>query len=170
MAYLARLGDRSFRLEATVRPTGHAAVRIVEGEAARGLEMEVTRQGPFLAVRLPDGRSIEALVERRDGRATVWLDGAVYELDLVDERAARRRGRGGAAGDRQKAVKAPMPGKVVKHLVAVGDRVEAGQGVVVVEAMKMENELRAPAEGVVTALPAAEGTAVESGAVLVVLE
>jgi biotin carboxyl carrier protein len=62
-----------------------------------------------------------------------------------------------------------MPGKIVKHLVAVGDRVEAGQGVIVVEAMKMENELRAPAGGVVKALPAAEGTAVDAGAPLVIL-
>ncbi len=170
MAYLLRLGERILRIETTASPGGRVAARVVDGEAARPLSFDVSRQGRCLAARLDDGRSVEAYVERRDGRTTVWLDGSVYELDLVDERAARRR-RGGAAdlGGPQ-TVKAPMPGKVVKLLVAVGDRVEVGQGVVVVEAMKMENELRAPAAGVVKALPVAEGTPVESGTALVVLE
>ena len=64
---------------------------------------------------------------------------------------------------------APMPGLVVRLLVAVGDAVEAGQPLAVMEAMKMENELRAPAAGTVTALPVAPGAAVEKGAVVVAL-
>jgi pyruvate carboxylase subunit B len=63
-----------------------------------------------------------------------------------------------------------MPGKVVKLLVKAGDRVEPRQGVVVVEAMKMENELRARAAGTVSEVRAVEGTTVEAGAILVVLE
>jgi biotin carboxyl carrier protein len=66
-------------------------------------------------------------------------------------------------------LKAPMPGLVVRIAVAVGDTVSAGQALVVVEAMKMENELRAASGGVVTAIRAIEGTAVEKGAVLVEL-
>ena len=64
---------------------------------------------------------------------------------------------------------APMPGLVVRVSVAVGDQVSAGQGLVVVEAMKMENELRATVAGVVTAVRAIAGTAVEKGAILVEL-
>ena len=63
-----------------------------------------------------------------------------------------------------------MPGRVMRVLVAVGDRVTARQGVVVVEAMKMENELRAPKDGVVKEVLVAPGAAVETGAVLVVIE
>ena len=68
------------------------------------------------------------------------------------------------------AIRANMPGRVVRVLVAVGDRVTAGQGVVVVEAMKMENDLRAPHDGVVKEILAIAGAAVDSGAVLVVIE
>jgi biotin carboxyl carrier protein len=67
------------------------------------------------------------------------------------------------------AIKAPMPGRVVRVLVAAGDRVKARQGVVVVEAMKMENELRAPRDGTVKDIAVAPGAAVESGAVLLVI-
>ncbi len=68
------------------------------------------------------------------------------------------------------AVKSPMPGRVARVLVGVGDRVAARQGVVVVEAMKMENELRAPRDGVVTEVKVFQGAAIEAGAVLVVIE
>jgi biotin carboxyl carrier protein len=67
------------------------------------------------------------------------------------------------------AVKAPMPGRVVRVLVAVGDRVTARQGVVVVEAMKMENELRSPRDGTVKEVGVVAGAAVETGAILVVI-
>lgn len=67
------------------------------------------------------------------------------------------------------AIKAPMPGRVVRVLVAVGDRVTARQGVVVVEAMKMENELRTPRDGTVTEIAVVPGAAVEAGAVLLVI-
>lgn len=68
------------------------------------------------------------------------------------------------------AIKANMPGRVVRVLVAVGDRVTRGQAVVVVEAMKMENDLRTPADGVVKEVLVAPGAAVESGAVLIVID
>jgi len=67
------------------------------------------------------------------------------------------------------AVKAPMPGRVVRVLVAVGDRVTARQGVVVVEAMKMENELRSPIDGTVKEVGVVAGAAVETGTILLVI-
>ncbi|HEY5675844.1 MAG TPA: biotin/lipoyl-containing protein, partial [Myxococcales bacterium] len=69
----------------------------------------------------------------------------------------------------KQVISAPMPGKVVKVLVKVGDEVKDGQGLVVVEAMKMENELKSPKAGKVTELHAVEGAAVESGAKLAVV-
>ncbi|MEP7346026.1 MAG: biotin/lipoyl-containing protein, partial [Gemmatimonadaceae bacterium] len=100
---------------------------------------------------------------------TLWMNGFRYEIEALDERArviqeltAARSGPKGPA-----AVVAPMPGLVVRIYVAEGERVVAGQGVVVIEAMKMENELRAAADGVVKSIHAVQGNAVEKGTVLV---
>ena len=87
----------------------------------------------------------------------------------VDGRRRRGGPDGAAGGDGEQAVTAPMPGRVVRVLVAPGDTVAARQGVVVVEAMKMENELRTPKAGVVKDVAVTPGTLVEAGRVLVVV-
>jgi biotin carboxyl carrier protein len=91
--------------------------------------------------------------------------------EVVDARRARVvvPERGGGDGGAAVTVRAPIPGRVVKVLVKGGDAVKAGQTLVVLEAMKMENELRAPRAGTVTEVRAAEGTAVEAGQELVQL-
>ena len=113
------------------------------------------------------------VVQRRPGRGrySLWIDGYRFEAEALDERTREIRritARAGPAGPAP--IIAPMPGLVVRVRVAVGDRVEAGQAVVVMEAMKMENELRATAAGVVRSVEVAPGTAVEKGALLVSLE
>ena len=115
------------------------------------------------------------VVARRSGargRYVLWMDGWRFEVEALDERTrAIQELSAAAAGPAGPApVIAPMPGLIVRVQVAVGDRVRAGQGIVVMEAMKMENELRAPADGVVRAIAAAPGTAVEKGTVLVEFE
>ncbi len=106
------------------------------------------------------------------GRYTLWLDGWRFDVEALDERTRTIRdlSSAGRAASGPAPVIAPMPGLIVRVNVAVGDRVEAAQGVVVMEAMKMENELRAPAAGVVKAIHANAGNAVEKGTVLVELE
>jgi biotin carboxyl carrier protein len=106
------------------------------------------------------------------GILTVRVGGQAIDVRVLDPRAYRRRGPGGATDGPSgiRHVLAPMPGRVVKVLVKAGDRVTARQGLVVVEAMKMENELRAPAEAIVRDVRATEGASVEAGAILVVLE
>jgi pyruvate carboxylase subunit B len=106
------------------------------------------------------------------GAYTLWLDGYRFEVEALDERGrAIRELSGKSAGPSGPApLVAPMPGLVVRVNVQPGDEVQAGQGLVVMEAMKMENELRAPAAGRVRAILAAPGTAVEKGAVLIELE
>jgi biotin carboxyl carrier protein len=90
---------------------------------------------------------------------------------VADERRLRlRAAQGGFSAEGRQLISAPMPGKVVKVLVKVGDEVKEGQGLVVIEAMKMENELKSPKAGKVVELPAKEGTAVEINAKLVVVE
>jgi biotin carboxyl carrier protein len=104
------------------------------------------------------------------GAMTVHVDGIPVEVSINQ----MRRFGGGAsshpAGEGPQTVTAPMPGKIVKLLVRPGDRVQPRQGVVVVEAMKMENELRARAAGTVSEVRVTEGSSVEAGAILVILE
>jgi pyruvate carboxylase subunit B len=114
------------------------------------------------------------VVQRRGGRGiyTLWIDGYRYEVEALDERARAIRDltAATAAPAGPSPLVAPMPGLVVRVKVTVGDVVKAGQGLVVMEAMKMENELRTHAAGTVRAVRATPGTAVEKGAVLVELE
>jgi pyruvate carboxylase subunit B len=114
------------------------------------------------------------VAEKRPGRGkyTLWVDGYRFETEALDERTRSIRDLSAAsAGPIGPApIIAPMPGLIVRVNVSIGDRVEAGQGIVVMEAMKMENELRATAGGTVKSIAVSAGTAVEKGALLVELE
>jgi biotin carboxyl carrier protein len=119
-------------------------------------------------------RSYEiAIVEHPStGDLSVHVNGRLVTASVGGARPAfARRGHEAAAGGKGPAkVLAPMPGKVVKVLVKPGDTVVARQGVVVVEAMKMENELRAPKAGTVSEVHATEGSSVDAGATLIIIE
>ena len=106
------------------------------------------------------------------GRYRLWLDGHRYDAEALDARArAIRDMQASVAKPAGPApLRAPMPGLIVQLRVQPGDRVSAGDGLVVMEAMKMENELRAPAAGTVRAVHVSIGAAVEKGALLVELE
>ncbi len=139
--------------------------RIVERDGP-ALEIDARSVAPGWWSLLIGARSYDAGV-RRDGTVyIVEMEGRDYRFDLTDPaRVALRPGvrtRRGAG-----EVTAPMPGRVVRVLVSPGDVVKQGDGVVVVEAMKMENELSACLDGVITATPAREGDTVEAGTLLV---
>lgn len=106
------------------------------------------------------------------GIYTLWLDGYRFDVEALDERTRAIRDLSGksAAPSGPAPLKAPMPGLIVRVHVQVGDTVQPGQALVVMEAMKMENELRATAGGKVKAVVAGPGTAVEKGALLIELE
>ena len=106
------------------------------------------------------------------GNLMVYVNGRLVTAAVGAARGswAQRGSDTSSGGNGPRPVTAPMPGKIVKVLVKPGDAVAARQGVVVVEAMKMENELRAPKAGVVAQVNVAEGASVEAGAVLVVIE
>jgi acetyl/propionyl-CoA carboxylase alpha subunit len=106
------------------------------------------------------------------GLYTIWLDGYRFDVEALDERTRAIRDLSGtsAAPTGPAPLKAPMPGLIVRVHVQVGDAVQPGQALVAMEAMKMENELRATAAGKVKAILAGPGTAVEKGALLVELE
>ena len=183
MTFDVEIGDRRCQIELERAGDGWRAT--VDG---RVLDVDAVQIGSgwSLLVGPPEGgphpddvgsgisrTSYEAAIdERGPGELIVHIGGQAIEVRVTDPRAYRRRlpgqGAAGASGARQ--VVAPMPGRVVKVLVTQGERVTARQGLVVIEAMKMENELRAPGDAIVREVRATEGATVEAGTVLVILE
>lgn len=117
-------------------------------------------------------RSVPAVVVpgKARGELGVHVNGRQVMLSIAESGRAQARRGPAVHGAGPQRLTAPMPGKVVKVLVVPGDLVEAGQGLVVVEAMKMENELRALKAGRVASVAVAEGQSVDAGAVLAVVE
>ncbi|MFN3323016.1 MAG: biotin/lipoyl-containing protein [Bryobacteraceae bacterium] len=139
-----------------------------EGEPAERTASVVEVEPGVYSVVL-DGRSYEARVSPSGRGWGVDVGPSHFEVEAADPRSSRGRART-FAGDERLELKAPMPGKVVRVLVEPGGTVEAGQGLVVVEAMKMQNEMKSPRPGVVAAVRVQEGATVNAGDVLVVVE
>jgi biotin carboxyl carrier protein len=155
---------RPVRVEVRPAPGGYLVV--LDGVSKT---VEARALGRSLLSLIVDGESHLAAVERRPGGYTVHLREDTLDVELGE--AARDGGapvRKAASGPLR--ITAPMPGRVVRVLVEPGQEVPAGQGLVVIEAMKMENELRAPRAGRVAEVPARERQTVETGALLVVLD
>jgi biotin carboxyl carrier protein len=152
--------------------------------------VELTRAGEQWKCRL-DGREIPVdVVYGQNGVLSVLLGGKSYEVkqetvggetnvvvgherfsaSVLDPRSFRSRSRAGATELGVMKIKAPMPGKVVRILAGVGDQVETGQSVIVIEAMKMQNELKAPKNGVLKKIKVAEGATVDAGQALAEVE
>ena len=158
------------RVEA--RRDGEGWVVAVDGRQVTASATEIGERWSLLIGPPEGGRSYDVSFEQRGGGDyVVHVNGAAIPVSIVDPRAGLRRPThdGGTSGARASIV-APMPGRIVKVLVKPGDVVAARQGVVIVEAMKMENELRAPRPGTVAEVRVTEGISVEANSVLVVLE
>ncbi|MBA4157824.1 MAG: biotin/lipoyl-binding protein [Gemmatimonadetes bacterium] len=165
MLYFVTIGDRTFEVDLS------GSTPVVDGTPVRA-EM-ATVPGSSLRHLLVDGRSHALLAQPGAGRGqwNVQVGAERFAVDVVDERTrAIREMTGSGAAETQKIVAAPMPGLVVRIEVEVGQHVRAGQGVAIVEAMKMENELKAPADGVVARIEVEAGQTVDKGATLLVLE
>jgi biotin carboxyl carrier protein len=135
-----------------------------------GVDADVAELEPGVFSVIVDGESHEVRVTpQTDGRLTLQCGNYEVAAEVVDPRAWRGRRHGGVEAEGRQHITAPMPGKVVRVLVRAGDWVEANQGLVVVEAMKMQNEVRSPKTGRVERLLAKEGQAVNAGEVLVVV-
>ena len=119
---------------------------------------------------LVDGHSYEIKREQTPTDLHLWVGSARFAVEIRDPRSLRSRQK--AAGDEKGPMKvlAPMPGRVVRLLVAENSEVELGQGIVVVEAMKMQNEIKSPKKGLVKKLSASPGAAVNPGDVLAIVE
>jgi biotin carboxyl carrier protein len=149
---------------------------IIDGKA---YDVDCRRMPSQIVSMIMDGKSYDVDLERMakrsdtlDGRMHVRVRGRVLRFEMLDERRLKmkeaqgfRLDVGGVA-----AIDSPMPGKVIKLLKKPGDTVNEGEGIVVVEAMKMENELKAPKAGVVKEVRVKEGDTVEAGARLALVE
>jgi len=121
---------------------------------------------------LLEGKSYEVKRESLAGRpgVTIVIGGRRYPVEVRDPRSLRGRQLAAAETDGPRTLLAPMPGKIVRLLVAEGAAVEAGQGILIIEAMKMQNELKSPKKGVVRKMYAAPGAAVNAGEELAIVE
>src|SRR5256885_12836664 len=119
---------------------------------------------------LVNGRSYEIKREQTTTDLHLWVRNTRFEVELRDPRSlrARRDGAGDASGPQN--LVCPMPGKIVRVLVTEKSEVEAGQGIVVVEAMKMQNEIKSPKKGVVQKIIATLGASVNAGDVLAIVK
>ncbi|HVG22518.1 MAG TPA: biotin/lipoyl-containing protein [Thermoanaerobaculia bacterium] len=162
MKFIAREGDRELEVEVERHGAGY---RVRLGD--RWIEADFIDVGPYVrSLRLEDGTQYP-LVHHRDGNThQISLDGSTVHVDIIDPLAAKRRRREDEIGG-SGVVKALMPGRVVRVLVAKGESVRKGAGLLILEAMKMENEIQAPADGTVDELFVEPGQTVEAGADLV---
>jgi len=135
----------------------------------RSLEADAFEIAPGIYSILIGGQSFEARVDTTGGALRVSVAGREYAAEIVDPRQWKRYRSGAIEVEGRQQVIASMPGKVVRVLAAAGDIVEAGKGLVVIEAMKMQNEVRSPKSGTVERMLVTEGQAVNSGDVLAIV-
>lgn len=164
MKYFARIGNNEYEVEIT------DAQVMLNGEP---VDVDIVRSGsPELYSVLFGGHSHELLVTSDRFNYTVSIRSEQFQVQVQDERSRRlnQARKMPTLPDGELAVSAPIPGLVVKVLVAAGDTIEEGQPLVILEAMKMENEIRSMRPGVIKSVEVAPGQRVEQNAVLIVLE
>jgi biotin carboxyl carrier protein len=162
--YDATVDGRAARVE--VRSAGGVYTVLVDG---RPLTVDVHPTARHFMTLIIDGRAHDAGVLRQGAAHSVALREGTFEVTLVaGARGAAPPQRKTAAGPAR--VNAPMPGKIVRVAAAPGQDVRAGECLVVMEAMKMENEIRSPRDGCIKEVLVKEGQAVESGALLILVE
>jgi biotin carboxyl carrier protein len=162
--YLTTVNDQKYEIE--VKGDG---VVVINGEE-REVDFKSMGQHAIFSL-IIDNQSFEAVVEFRDGKYHVLIFGDLYEITVTDERTQRLEDARGQLAEPvgEVRIKSPMPGLIVAVPVQVGDEVKKGQTVVILESMKMENELKAPRDGVVARVECAKGDSVEQNKVLVAI-
>jgi biotin carboxyl carrier protein len=167
MIYEVTEGKESVRVE--LREAGENLYDVTIGEHT--VRVDVAKSGRTIYSIIEDGKQFEAMVEERGGpKLDVLVRGKLFHLEAVDERSRMLAQSAGAVATGPQVVNADMPGKIVKIEVAKGAAVTAGQPVVIVEAMKMENPIPAPVDGIVTDIAVREGDTVDAGAPLFTVE
>jgi len=134
------------------------------------VNVDATLSRPNVLSVIIDGKAYEIKREQSPTDLHLWVKGARYAVEVHDPRSLRSRRGGAESAEGPKKILAPMPGKVVRILVKEKAEVEQGHGIIVVEAMKMQNELKSPKKGVVQKICVPEGANVNAGDVLVIVE
>jgi biotin carboxyl carrier protein len=167
--YVTRLKGAKDTVPVDIEDLGDGTFRLTLGGTTHTVDARVLEHGAVSL--LVDARSYDVALDESGDEVQVLVDSEVVTVDVADERAVRLRvGAAGFSVSGKVVVTAPMPGKVVRVLVTPGAPVTEGQGLVVVEAMKMENELKSPKAGTVVEVFAKEGSAVEANAKLLTVE
>ncbi len=166
MKLIVELGGVEHELVIDRRALGPPCLFTIGG-VEHNADVETVGQGLYSI--LIGGQSLEVRFETVGNQEFVNVNGSRYSVSVRDPCRSSSRASGIAAEGRQE-VSSPMPGKLIEVLVAAGDEVDAGQGLVVVEAMKMQNEVRSPKAGTITDLPIEKGSSVAAGDVLAVVE
>lgn len=133
------------------------------------LDADATEVSPGVYSILMHGKSFEVRIDRIGAELRASVQGQQFKLTVHDPREWKKNRAGAAEAEGRQQVRAPMPGKVVRVLVVAGDEVQAGQGLMVVEAMKMQNEIRAPKSGKIERLSATAGQTLNAGDVVAVV-
>src|ERR1700730_14698542 len=164
MTYDIAVDGKNYRLDLN-RAEGRWSCRL----DGREVEVDAVLARPdVLSLRIGN-QAYEVKCERIAGEMNVWVGSARFSAEVRDPRSLRGRVRTlDEHGPRK--LTAPMPGKIVRVLVNVGEEVEAGAGVLVVEAMKMQNEIKSPKKGTIRRILVGEGAAVNAGDVLAIVE
>lgn len=117
-----------------------------------------------------NGESFDVACERTDEQLQVSVRGTIYECLVSDPRSLRSQKRAGLADSGEQKLTASMPGKVIRIIASVDDQITAGQGILIIEAMKMQNEVRSPKDGQLKKLLVRQGANVVAGEVLAIIE
>lgn len=145
--------------------------RVVADIDGRTYNLEASRPEAGVYLLNSDNRVFEVAVSTgENGEINVQVRGSDFTVALTDPKRLRGSGGSDHSHDGRAEIKTAMPGKVVRVLVEVGTEVNKGDGVLVVEAMKMQNEMKSPKDGVVKEIRAAEGVTVNAGEILAVIE
>ena len=135
----------------------------------REVEADAVEISPGVYSVIVDGESFEVQVEDSSAGLRVVANGREYTAAIENPRELKKNRAGAAEAQGRQNIAAPMAGKIVKTLVSVGDQVQSGQGLMIVEAMKMQNEVRTPKSGTVERMGVVEGQTVNSGDVVAVV-
>src|SRR5579863_1734580 len=149
-------------------PRAKGAPRLTFSVDGRPLEADASMISPAAYSILFAGRSLEVTAEEKSDGLLMRVNGREYQVQIIDPRSWRRGRGGGVELEGRQQLTAPMPGKIVRLLVEAGQQVSAGQGLLVIEAMKMQNEIRSPKSGTVEKL-GREGQTVNAGEVLAIV-
>ena len=165
MIYEVTINGKVFSIELT---RSNGGWRCKAGN--REVSLNVTALSPDAISLIYDGQAYEARRDFLVSTARIWVNGDFYSAEVGDPRSfrGRRKTAGQEAGPRK--LFAPMPGKVVRVLLADESEVEAGQGIMVIEAMKMQNEVKSPKKGRIQKIAAQAGTSVNAGDLLAIVE